>query len=455
MARIDPGGVPAPAGTAAIVVTSGTDGRAQGRRAHPDGHGGDGPRLLRRARRRARPTAGSRACRCTTSPASARWRARTSPACRAPCTTASTSNASPARRVTRARRSCRSCPRRCGACSTRARRCTSSGVVIVGGAPCPPALRHRAEATGVGVVDAYGLSETWGGFALDGIPIAGAEVRLAGRRRRRDPRARRDGDARVPARSRRSRPRSRRRRLVPHRRRRHDRRRRAGCASSTGVKDLVITGGVNVSPTEVEGVLAQHPDVDDVCVVGVPDDEWGELVVAFVVARAGRGPRRRSTSCARSRASSSAARSCRAPRAPSTRFRAPRAASRCGDCSGTLQSTRRRRQVIVPTNCTHACRRARRTTVQSTRAARRGSRRGAFPVPRRRRSGSPRAGSRRTRRASSRSGRRTDRSPTSSKPSGVSRADRRPAGCAAGAGSARRALRPRPGTPSTPGMPMK
>src|SRR5262249_10820740 len=51
------------------------------------------------------------------------------------------------------------------------------------------------------------------------------------------------------------------------------------------LKDVVITGGVNVSPTEVEGVLAQHPDVSDVCVVGVPDDEWGELVVAFVVPR--------------------------------------------------------------------------------------------------------------------------------------------------------------------------
>ncbi len=45
-----------------------------------------------------------------------------------------------------------------------------------------------------------------------------------------------------------------------------------------------------MSPTEVEDVLAHHPDVDDVCVVGVPDDEWGELVVAFVVARPGAGP---------------------------------------------------------------------------------------------------------------------------------------------------------------------
>jgi acyl-CoA synthetase (AMP-forming)/AMP-acid ligase II len=48
-------------------------------------------------------------------------------------------------------------------------------------------------------------------------------------------------------------------------------------------KDLVITGGVNVSPTEVEGVLSHHPSVHDVCIIGVPDDEWGERVVAYVV----------------------------------------------------------------------------------------------------------------------------------------------------------------------------
>ena len=56
------------------------------------------------------------------------------------------------------------------------------------------------------------------------------------------------------------------------------------------LKDLVITGGVNVSPAEVEAVLGHHPDVNDVCVVGVPDDEWGEVVVAFVVPRAGARP---------------------------------------------------------------------------------------------------------------------------------------------------------------------
>ncbi|MEJ2867146.1 long-chain fatty acid--CoA ligase [Actinomycetospora sp. OC33-EN08] len=48
-------------------------------------------------------------------------------------------------------------------------------------------------------------------------------------------------------------------------------------------KDLYISGGENVSPAEVEGVLAAHPDVVDVAVVGVPDDRWGEVGHAWVV----------------------------------------------------------------------------------------------------------------------------------------------------------------------------
>jgi acyl-CoA synthetase (AMP-forming)/AMP-acid ligase II len=49
------------------------------------------------------------------------------------------------------------------------------------------------------------------------------------------------------------------------------------------LNDLVITGGVNVSPTAVESVLAADPAVADVVVVGAPDAEWGERVVACVV----------------------------------------------------------------------------------------------------------------------------------------------------------------------------
>jgi long-chain acyl-CoA synthetase len=52
-------------------------------------------------------------------------------------------------------------------------------------------------------------------------------------------------------------------------------------------KDLIICGGSNVYPREVEEVLLQAPGVSEVAVVGTPDPEWGEIIVAFVVAQAG------------------------------------------------------------------------------------------------------------------------------------------------------------------------
>ncbi len=55
-------------------------------------------------------------------------------------------------------------------------------------------------------------------------------------------------------------------------------------------KDMFISGGVNVYPAEVEGELLLHADVQDAAVIGVPDATWGEVGVAFVVARPGRTP---------------------------------------------------------------------------------------------------------------------------------------------------------------------
>jgi len=52
-------------------------------------------------------------------------------------------------------------------------------------------------------------------------------------------------------------------------------------------KDLIISGGENVYPAEVENVLAAHPAIAEVAVIGVPDERWGETVKAIVVARAG------------------------------------------------------------------------------------------------------------------------------------------------------------------------
>ena len=53
------------------------------------------------------------------------------------------------------------------------------------------------------------------------------------------------------------------------------------------VKDMIVSGGENVYPVEVEEVLSRHPDVLEVAVIGVPDERWGETVLALVVAREG------------------------------------------------------------------------------------------------------------------------------------------------------------------------
>jgi fatty-acyl-CoA synthase len=55
-------------------------------------------------------------------------------------------------------------------------------------------------------------------------------------------------------------------------------------------KDLIVSGGENISSVEVEAALAAHPDVYEVAVVPVPDERWGERPVAFVVPRPGAAP---------------------------------------------------------------------------------------------------------------------------------------------------------------------
>jgi fatty-acyl-CoA synthase len=52
-------------------------------------------------------------------------------------------------------------------------------------------------------------------------------------------------------------------------------------------KDMIVTGGFNVFPREVEDVVAEHPSVAQVAVVGTPDEKWGEAVTAVVVLREG------------------------------------------------------------------------------------------------------------------------------------------------------------------------
>jgi acyl-CoA synthetase (AMP-forming)/AMP-acid ligase II len=50
---------------------------------------------------------------------------------------------------------------------------------------------------------------------------------------------------------------------------------------------MIISGGMNVYSVEVENALMQHPAVREACVIGAPDDKWGEAVNAFVVLREG------------------------------------------------------------------------------------------------------------------------------------------------------------------------
>jgi long-chain acyl-CoA synthetase len=53
------------------------------------------------------------------------------------------------------------------------------------------------------------------------------------------------------------------------------------------IKDIIIRGGANIAPAEVEGVIARHRDVQSAAVIGVPDRKYGEVAVAFVICRGG------------------------------------------------------------------------------------------------------------------------------------------------------------------------
>ncbi|QIK68302.1 AMP-binding protein [Nocardioides sp. HDW12B] len=153
--------------------------------------------------------------------------------------------------------------------------------VLVGGGPLRPEVRATAETAGVRVVQTYGMAETCGGCVYDGHPLDGVEVRTGGDGQvllrgsvlfdgyaddpdrtatvmddgwlRTQDLGRLDEDGRLWI---------------------------LGRADS-----VVISGGVNVPAEAVEAMIEQHPEVEDVVVVGVPDEEWGERVTAVVAAR--------------------------------------------------------------------------------------------------------------------------------------------------------------------------
>lgn len=155
--------------------------------------------------------------------------------------------------------------------------------VLVGGAATAGSLLDRAREAGVRVVTTYGMTETCGGCVYDGHPLDGVDVRLdeAGRVWLTGPvlavgyRGRADLDAEtftVDADGRRW-------------LRTGDLGRLAdGVLTVTGrADDVLVTGGVNVAPGPVEDLLTRLPGIREACVVGVPDAEWGQAVVAVLV----------------------------------------------------------------------------------------------------------------------------------------------------------------------------
>lgn len=170
---------------------------------------------------------------------------------------------------------------------TQLRRLLDAGVelggfdaVLVGGAGLPGGLRRRIEAAGVRVVHTYGMSETCGGCVYDGLPLPGVDVRLGA-----DGRVTIGGP--VVFRGYRLRPDLTEGALVDGRHVTQD----LGRWSADGrlevlgrADDVIVSGGVNVAAALVERVLAEHPGIHACAVVGRPDEEWGERVVAVIEA---------------------------------------------------------------------------------------------------------------------------------------------------------------------------
>jgi O-succinylbenzoic acid--CoA ligase len=147
---------------------------------------------------------------------------------------------------------------------------------LLGGGPIAPALLDRARAAGVPVAPTYGMTEACSQIATFGFPLPGVSVHTSA------------GEVVVQG------------PIVAKGALDADGRLRTGDLGGfdergrlviVGRKsDTIVTGGENVAPTEVEAALLEHPDVADAGVFARPDPEWGEAVIAKVVARPGTTP---------------------------------------------------------------------------------------------------------------------------------------------------------------------
>ena len=157
--------------------------------------------------------------------------------------------------------------------------------VVIGAAATPPHLADRATTAGVNVVPAYGMSETASGCVYAGHPLTGVLLRLSD--------ADEQGVGRIEisgatlANGYRGAPELTAAAFADGWFHTGD----AGRFTEDGrldvlgrTDDLINTGGVKVPPAAVEQVLTDQPGVRAACVVGVPDERWGQAVVAAIVA---------------------------------------------------------------------------------------------------------------------------------------------------------------------------
>ena len=108
-------------------------------------------------------------------------------------------------------------------------------------------------------------------------------------------------------------------------------------------KNMIISGGENIYPAEVERVLLEHPAIAEAAVIGRADPSWQEVPVAYVVRRPGRDRERRRDRAPCRRRSSRASR-CRATSCSWMRCRATRSARCSTSCSGSRARRRNREQ---------------------------------------------------------------------------------------------------------------
>lgn len=154
--------------------------------------------------------------------------------------------------------------------------------ILLGGASISSGLLARAKRRGLKVITTYGMTETFGGVALDGMALDGVELRINEQQtiEVRAPMLMR-GYAGAP-------PLDRGAFFDTEDLGRLDAEQRLTVLSRR--TEMIITGGENVYPAEVETALEQHAHVDRACVLGVPDEEWGQVVCVVIVPAEGAPP---------------------------------------------------------------------------------------------------------------------------------------------------------------------